>query len=293
MREVEVMRILNFLLLFILGSTAGYAQQAEVVSELAQNQAHEQLRHKITMVGIMLNSPEMQKRRESSDDPLAKELLARASENYLEMDEYFDRGQFLEAEAIIDYVLRDLSAASQLLSIANRKKSAYQKSIEQLDSFVLPEWKHLTTEESEFLQTTLERIKNLREEAVRIAQAQAFDDATDLLAQAYRLKTTLIEKLQHEQTVIYDLAFESINEEYDYLNKRTYHYLELVEYALLQKKATPQTRKLIDDYIYRSVVDLQAAENFKSQGKLIDAISSLDNSIKQLTSVLKLLGLHI
>jgi len=287
------MRILNFLLLFTLGLTAGYAQQAETASELAQNESHEQLRHKITMVGIMLNSPEMLKRMESSDDPLAKELLARAAENYLEMDEYFDRGQFLEAEAIIDYVLRDLSAASQLLSVSNRKKSVYLKSIEQLDSFVLPEWKQLTNEENEFLQTTLKQIKNLREEAVRHAQAQAFDEATELLTQAYRLKSTLIEKLQHEQTVIYDLAFDSVDEEYDYLNKRTYHYLELVEYALLQEKPAPQTRKLVDDYIYRSVVNLQAAENFKSQDKHKDAISSLDKSIKQLSSVLKLLGINI
>jgi len=241
----------------------------------------------------MLNSPEMLKRMESSDDPLAKELLARAAENYLEMDEYFDRGQFLEAEAIIDYVLRDLSAASQLLSVSNRKKSVYLKSIEQLDSFVLPEWKQLTNEENEFLQTTLKQIKNLREEAVRHAQAQAFDEATELLTQAYRLKSTLIEKLQHEQTVIYDLAFDSVDEEYDYLNKRTYHYLELVEYALLQEKPAPQTRKLVDDYIYRSVVNLQAAENFKSQDKHKDAISSLDKSIKQLSSVLKLLGINI
>ena len=287
------MRILNFLLLFTLGLTAGYAQQAETASELAQNESHEQLRHKITMVGIMLNSPEMLKRMESSDDPLAKELLARAAENYLEMDEYFDRGQFLEAEAIIDYVLRDLSAASQLMSVSTRKKSVYLKSIEQLDSFVLPEWKQLTIEEKEFLQTTLEQIKNLRAQAVRLAQAQELDEATDLLAQAYRLKTTLIEKLQHEQTVIYELAFGSIEEEYDYLNKRTYHYLELVEFALLQEKPTPQTRKLIDDYIYRSVVNLQAAENFKSQDKLKDGISSLDKSIRQLTSVLKLLGIKI
>jgi len=287
------MRILNFLLLFTLGLTAGYAQQAETASELAQNESHEQLRHKITMVGIMLNSPEMLKRMESSDDPLAKELLARAAENYLEMDEYFDRGQFLEAEAIIDYVLRDLSAASQLMSVSTRKKSVYLKSIEQLDSFVLPEWKQLTNEENEFLQTTLKQIKNLREEAVRHAQAQAFDEATELLTQAYRLKSTLIEKLQHEQTVIYDLAFDSVDEEYDYLNKRTYHYLELVEYALLQEKPAPQTRKLVDDYIYRSVVNLQAAENFKSQDKHKDAISSLDKSIKQLSSVLKLLGINI
>ena len=61
------------------------------------------------------------------------ELLARAAENFLKVEEYFDRGQYLEAEAVLDYVLRDLSASSQLLSVSQQKKSRYQHFVEQLD----------------------------------------------------------------------------------------------------------------------------------------------------------------
>ena len=287
------MRILIFLLLFSSALTVALAQQAAVGSEQAKVKSIEQLRHKIAMVDYMLSSPVMLQRMQDSDDKLAKEILARATVNFLEMEEYFDRGQLLEVEAIIDYVLRDISAASQLLSVSRRMRNKYQISLEQLDSFVLPEWKDLSAVENEFLQGDLNKINALRDEAISHAHAQAYDRAVPLLEQASRLKSNLIEKLLHEKTVIYDLTFETIDEEYEYLNKRSYHYMELVELAVAEKEVDIQTRKLVDSYIYQSMTNLDAAENFYSEGQVADAISALSKSVKQQTSVLKILGITI
>jgi len=287
------MRILIILLLFSSASTLALAQQAAVGSEQSKVKSIEQLRHKIAMVDYMLSSPVMLQRMQDSDDELAKEILARATVNFLKMEEYFDRGQLLEAEAIIDYVLRDISAASQLLSVSRLMKSKYQISLEQLDSFVLPEWKDLSAVENEFLQGALNKVNALRDEAISHAQAHAYDRAVPLLEQAHRLKSSLIEKLLHEKTVIYDLTFETIDEEYEYLNKRFYHYLELVELAVAEKEVDIQTRKLLDSYIFQSMTNLEAAENFYSEGLVTDAISALSKSIKQQTSVLKILGITI
>jgi tetratricopeptide (TPR) repeat protein len=219
--------------------------------------------------------------------------LARAAENFLNMEEYFDRGQFLEAEAIIDYVLRDLSAASRLLNITHQKRNKYQKSLEQLDSFVFPAWKDLSIVEDEFLQKTLQQISELRNQAISHSQSGELDQAVDLVEKAHNLKVTLIEKLKHESTVVYDLKFDSVNDEYKYLNTRTYHYLELVDLALAKKDIDLQTRNLVDNYIQQSMVNLESAENLESEGKFSDANAVLDKSIKQLTSVLKLLGVKI
>jgi hypothetical protein len=93
--------------------------------------------------------------------------------------------------------------------------------------------------------------------------------------------------------IVYDLVFDSIQEEYKYLNQRSYHYLELVEIALARTEIELQTRKLVDKYIYRSLTDLEAAENLEYQGKFGEAIDMLDETIKQLISVLKLLGVKI
>ena len=287
------MRILIILLLFSSALSVALAQQAAVGSEQTKDISIEQLRHKIAMVDYMLSSPVMLQRMQDSDDELAKEILARATVNFLEMEEYFDRGQLLEAEAIIDYVLRDISAASQLLSVSRRMKSKYPLSLAPLASFVLPEWKDLSAVENEFLQGTLNKVNALRDEAISHAQSHAYDRAVPLLEQASRLKSNLIEKLLHEKTIVYDLTFETIDEEYEYLNKRSYHYLELVELAVAEKEVDIQTRKLLDSYIYQSMTNLEAAENFESQGKFPDAVYLLNKSIKQLASALKILGIKI
>jgi len=287
------MRVLTFLLIFTMGLAVVFAQQETAASRQDENKANNQLNQKIKMVNYMLHSPVMLQRLESSDDKLAKDLLARAAENFLNMDEYFDRGQFLEAEAIIDYVLRDLSAASQLLNISHQKRNKYLKSLEQLDSFVLPAWKDLSIVENEYLQKTLQQISELRNQAIRDSQSEDLDQAVELVEKAYQLKITLIEKLKHESTVVYDLKFNTINDEYDYLNNRTYHYLELVELALAKKDIDLQTQNLVDSYIHQSMVNLEAAEKFESEGMVADGIAVLDKSIKQLSSVLKILGIKI
>lgn len=287
------MRVLTFLLIFSVGLAVVFAQQEAAVSEQEEKSANDQLNQKIKMVDYMLHSPAMLQRMESSDDKLAKDLLARAAENFLNMEEYFDRGQFLEAEAIIDYVLRDLSAASQLLSISHQKRNKYQKSLEQLDSFVFPAWKDLSIVENEFLQKTLQQIGEMRNQAINHSQSGELDQAVKLLEEAQHLKVTLIAKLKHISTVVYDLKFDSINDEYSYLNNRTYHYLELVDLALAKEDIDLQTRNLVDNYIQQSMVNLESAETLESEGKISDAIAVLDKSIKQLTSVLKLLGVKI
>lgn len=287
------MRILILLLLFSLGLTVGLAQQAAPDSEQPQKESSDQLRQKIIMVDYMLSSPVLTQRMQASDDELAKKIIARAAVNFLEIEEYFDRGEFLEAEAIIDYVLRDISAASRLFNVSNQIKSKYQISLEQLDSFVLPEWKNLSAVENEFLQGALVKINALRDEAFSHARLRDYDRAAALMDQAYRLKSSLIDKLRHEQTIVYDLTFETIDEEYEYLNKRSYHYLELVELAFTEKKVDIQTRNLLDLYIYQSRINLEAAENFESEGRVAEANSALGKSIKQLTSVLKVLGITI
>ena len=286
------MRALTFLLIFSLGLAVVYAQQEIAASKQDEKTTNNQLNQKIKMVNHMLHSPLLLQRMESSDDKLAKDLLARAVENFLNMEEYFDRGQFLEAEAIIDYVLRDLSAASQLLNISHQKRNKYQKSLEQLDSFVLPAWKDLSIVENEFLQKTLQQISELRNQAIRDSQLEALDQAVELVEKAYHLKITLIEKLKHESTVVYDLEFNTVNDEYDYLNNRTYHYLELVDLALAKKDIDLQTRNLVDSYIHQSMVNLEAAEKFESEGKVADGIAVLDISIEQLSSALKILGIR-
>lgn len=287
------MRISSFALVLILSLSMAFAQDQAGSDRVSAKGVAEKIAQKIKMIDLILHSPDMLQRVEASDDSIAKELHSRAAENFVKGEEFFDRGQYLEAEAVLDYVLRDLSASAQLLSLLQQKKNQYAKFMEQLDSFTLPVWSNLDEAENDALQEQLQRVGELRTRAVRQADAELYDKAIALLEQAYHLKVSLLDQFHHETTIVYDLKFDTIQDEYQYMINRTYHYLDLVQVALSKSEVDEQTRKLTDNYLYRSMLNLQNAENFEAQGQLSEAIPILDKSINQLSAVLKILGINI
>ena len=253
----------------------------------------EKISQKIRMISMILNSPDLRQRAENSEDPLVEELIARASENFVSGKDYFNRGLYLEAEAVLGYVLRDLSAGSQLLSRPQQKSREYRQFLGQLDSFVLPDWSELSEQENDELQAEMTRVSELRDQAARLAATDSWEAAQARLEEAYQIKVSLLERFRHTNTIVYDLDFATVQDEYQYLSDRTYHYLDLVQSVLSQIEINPQTRKLTDKYLYDSMLNLESAENFESKGNFSEAIPVLHSAIKRLSSVLKILGITI
>lgn len=281
------------ILMLLLSLNIALAQQDPAAAGEEVRGVREKIAQKIGMIDTILSSPELLQRVEASKDPVAEALFSRAAQNFLVGQEYFSQGQYLEAEASLDYVLRDLSAGSQLLSQPQQKRSEYRKFLEQLDSFVMPEWIDLKDDEAEVLQTEMTRVSTLRSSAARLADEESWDQAIALLEEAYSIKVSLLERFRHETLIVYDLDFDTAEDEYQYLVNRTYHYLELVQLVLAQKQIDAPTRKLTDKYLYDSMLGLEAAEDLESQGQFSRAIPELDKAINKLVSVLKLLGVTI
>jgi len=286
-------RIPAYLVLFALVALAAYAQQETAPGAVTADEAKTRLQHKIRMVEFILNGPGMRQRLGASKDEVAGELVGRARKNFDEMADYFARGKYLEAEAILDFVLRDLSAAAQLLSAESRVQNSYQQSLRQLDAFEFPEWLELSPAQSEQLRSQSAEIADLRARAEQAAQGGDYQAALGMVDRAFRLKSALLAELPHRQVIVYDLNFESPREEYEYLHKRADHYFQLIEIALERAVIGMQTRKLVDDYIYQAVADFDAAQGLAQRDRLVDANTRLDASIKQLIAVLKILGINI
>lgn len=287
------MQVSIFIVILILSLNLAVAQDAVDPGQDNARGVGEKIEQKIKMLNHILNAPDLLQRVEKSNDSVAQELLSRAAQNFLKGEEYFGRGQYLEAEAVLDYVLRDLAASLQLLSVPQQKKNEYQKFMEQLDAFVMPEWQELSEQEDELLQDRLQHVSELRNRAVRRADAGSYDEAIALLEEAFGLKVSLIESLKHETTIVYDLNFSTVQDEYQYMINRTYHYLDLVQIALSRSDIDEQTRTLTDQYVYGSMQSLETAETLESQGQFSEAIPILDKTINQLSSVLKILGINI
>ncbi len=253
----------------------------------------EKIAQKIKMIDQILAHSDLSGRAAASADEVARELMNRAEVNLREGKAYFQREQYLEAEAVLDYVLRDLGASARLLSAPRKKSSEYENFIDQLDAFTLPEWSGLDETEIGQLGSSLERVSELRREAMSLAADEEYENAIALLEQAYRIKVALLDRFEHQTTVVYDLDFDTVQDEYTYLLNRTYHFLDLVQVVLSTREVDQQTRKLTDRYVYRSMVNLDMAESHEAQGRYSEAIPILGESISQLSAVLKILGVRI
>ncbi len=251
------------------------------------------IEQKIRMLHYLLTNPQLTRRADAGDDPLASELVGRARANLQLGETYFNQLQYLEAEAVLDFALRDLSAGSQLLSVSRRQQDKFRRFLEQLDSFALPEFEQLSEAEEEQLQSRLLEVDERRNRAIRRADGSAYDEAIALLKQAYRLKISLVDSLPHASTIVYDLEFDSIQDEYQYFVNRSYHYLDLVHFALSESQIGEQGRAVFDDRLAQSMVDIEAAETLEVEGRYREALGLLDRSIERLSSILRMLGVDI
>lgn len=283
--------ICTLLMVLAIGPVQGSDESVDGVEQVRG--VAEKIAQKIRMINQILQNSNLTRRADASTDPVARELMARAAENLREGEAYFAREQFLEADAVLDYVLRDLGAGARLLSAPRMKSSEYHKFIEQLDAFELPEWSGLSEAEIRELEQSLERVSVLRREARMLAQEEKLQQAIDRLEQAYRLKVSLLDRFEHQTTIVYDLNFDTIQDEYSYLLNRSYHFLDLVQLALSTREADQQTRELTDRYVYRAMDKLGMAESNGAQGRYEEAIPALGESIDDLSVVLKLLGVRI
>ena len=287
------MRTLVLAVLLSLAAVPSSAQQETAANTLSADETRTRLQHKISMVELILTSPGMQERLQGSGDSVAIDLIDRATVSFGEAGEYFDHGKYLEAEAVLDFVLRDLSAASRLLSSGSRIQNSYSQSLRKLDAFEFPEWQALTPEQSGQLRAQLEEISKLRSRALQAADQKDYDTAIGLIDQAYDLKAALLAELPHRQEIVYDLSFDTIVEENEYLNQRAEHYFELVEFALSRSLLDIQTRNLVDDLIYQAVAGVDTARDLEQRERHEEAHTLLEEAIRRMLSVLKILGINV
>lgn len=292
---VQRIGMLFIMFLIVFASGVSMAQQNQAIEKIdtKKNAGKHQLHHKIGMINQILFSPTLVEKLRKSGNPSAEKLVARAKVNYGKVAFHMDKQQFLEAGAIIDFILRDITASAQLINVSLQQSKRYKQSVEKFEGLVLPEWKDLTAEEDGLLKQTMEKVGQLKDQAVTNAQSETWSEAAELIEIAYYLKASLMAQLPHDSDIVYDLKFASIEDEYNYMSNRVYHYLELVDLARARNEPNVQTKKLAENYIARSMMNLEAAESMELEGEYSEANAELQKSINQLSTVLKILGVKI
>lgn len=289
------MRYLKYLAILYL-----YFYSVQAQSQLAQNiqaidlgKENKQLSQKFRMAHYLLKHKPLIKSITSSSNNIAIRLLHTAQSNYELVGKKINKKNWLEANAIIDSVLRDLTTSAQLINEKKISLNYYRENLKRVDSFVLPEWSDLSQEDQKQLNENTGKIDYLIDRAEKLAENKKYKNASALLDKAYELKTHLLNNLKHESNIIYDLKFDTPEEECDYLLKRSLHFLSLADNVLKYNSFDTQKKILIDMYIKRGRLGMENTRNKIKNKQYAQAIKILENSIKDLSRALKFMGIKI
>lgn len=254
---------------------------------------NEQLGHKFRMASYLLSHTQLKTRIKTSNNEAAILLLDRAETDYKLAKKRIEEENWLEANAIVDSVIRDLTKSAKLVSKSKYTTKRYQDALQKVKSFVLPKSDKTSEEDSILLQTSLSKISELMASAEHKSKQGNYRKAISELNEAYALKVSLLDEIKHPETIFYVEDYKTDEDEYKYLLKRTEHYLGLVNMVLGKKQFSEQTKKLIDTYVYQSKEKVKAAKGLAKNVGHEKAIDVLNESVSDLTNALKIMGIQV
>ncbi len=252
----------------------------------------QQLGLKFKMANYLLMHSPIRRRIKKSNNEELNDLFDAAEFNFELVAIKIKRKNWIEANAIIDSVIRDLTNVSRMLSKKRIDRNKYLENSKRVESFIMPAWSDLSKDDRQFLELKNKEIVFLVERSTFLAKQEKYVLASESLIDAYKLKSQLLVMLKHENTVVYDLLFDSSEEEFNYLLKRSMHYLELVEGVLQNNSFNKETSRLIDSYVQQGTQGIDKAQVMKKSKQHEKAVLVLDKAIKNLSGALKIMGVR-
>ena len=133
-------------------------------------------------------------------------------------------------------------------------------------------------------------VEKLKTSAEQSAKKGDYLKANQNLEKAQRMITVSLHKMLNNQTIVYDLNFETAEEEYEYELKRFAGYEELIPIAVEQKRPAEGAKKLMESFLKKGQ-DLRdrAVKNAKA-GDYPTAIAMLQDATKDVRRALRMIG---
>lgn len=133
-------------------------------------------------------------------------------------------------------------------------------------------------------------VEQLKASAAKSAKQGDYLKANQNLEKAQRMITIALHKMLNNQTIVYDLNFETAEEEYDYELKRFAGYEELIPIAVEQKKPAEGAKKLMESFLKKGQDLRDRAVNKAKAGEYPTAIAMLQDATKDVRRALRMIG---
>lgn len=135
-----------------------------------------------------------------------------------------------------------------------------------------------------------DKVAKLRASAAEFSKKGDYVKANKDLNEAQHLITVALHKMLNNQTIVYDLNFETPQEEYEYELRRFKGYEELVPIAIEQKKPAEGARKLMESFVKKGQDLKDRAIQAAKDGDFPTAIAMLQDATKDVRRGLRMIG---
>ncbi|MFV2055981.1 MAG: hypothetical protein ACC707_05900 [Thiohalomonadales bacterium] len=137
-----------------------------------------------------------------------------------------------------------------------------------------------------------EKVKQLKQSAEAAVKATDYNLGNKSLDEAQRIVTLAIKKMMDSQTVVYDLNFETAEEEYEYELRRFKGYEILIPIAVKMKRPSEGAKKLMQTYLKKGQ-EMRDAAIAKAKGENFPvAIAMLHDATKEVRRALRMVGVN-
>ena len=294
---------MNGFVLGVLASFALFSAQASADErpaaardrELASQQ--KVLENKLTLIQRMLEGQSAQ-RVYAADNSAALEKLNAAQAAYAQAVSAHDRQQIAKASYHADEALR--LGGQAIREVAHRSADTGQwveqyKDVHERVRAYHQAYARVLSDNSRTNSAAIpeDELNQLTVEAEKLARGGDYEQAVmKLSALAAKLEVELV-RLRHQQTLIHELKFETIEEEYVYERERNRSYAMLLQMAISQLEVHPAAAIPPPKILQANESERERAESAARAGDAVQALKIIEAATNSMVQALRKTGMYL
>ena len=254
---------------------------------------------KLRLLQMVVFTSHRAKAVEQSGNTEAIAMLEKAKQNYVQARLLLKDGNLVKSEEEIhkgyDSISKAFKLAVDKVNANLKAKQQYEELLESIKLYRL-EYKKLAIEKGVKVTRLLdtEKLASLLEQASELAKEDRYQYAARVLAEVMSMLERTLSKARENETLVYELKFDTPKDEYDYELKRNRNYMAVVDMLL---ENLPENKKnrlpLINRMVEKNRKLVEKSEQQLKSGKVDEAIITLEEGSKALIKALRLGGLSL
>ena len=276
------------LLAFILLACSFFANQALATPDLLKN--------KFSLVDRFITASKTAERIATKGTPEVKAQMAQAKDIFAQAQQAHSAGDAKKAGALLDQALKIATLAAQKSADPASKlwlhSARFDDMLGSVNNF-LSSFKRYLAQSGKSDANNLSKIQNLIQSAKQLAGKKEYQSANKKLDQAQIILTESIKNVLGSNSLVYELKFDTPNDEYKYEVDRGDSFEALVRMLLIQKAQDGSKQKLIEPLVAQHLELRSQARNQAASGAFEQAIKTQEDANKFLIRALRTLGLMI